>query len=58
MRLADGRTATLVHWPIPYRRDRRGKRPGGAKARVVISGRHYNVETSDVLDVLDEGVPR
>lgn len=55
VRLADGRTGTLVHWPVYGRRDRRDRKPCGGKACVVIAGRRNRVPMFDVVEVVDDG---
>jgi hypothetical protein len=56
VRLADGREATLIYWPVPI--EERKPAPGvrrraHGRARVVIGGRRYTVPAEAVVEVLD-----
>ena len=53
VRLADGRHATLIFWPLPQAVRQPGRRSPGAKAKVrLTSGTHLSVLPGDVVEVV------
>jgi hypothetical protein len=47
--LADGRTATLVFWPIPYTMYKSPRVPKGRKATVLIDGNYVSIHPDDIV---------